>query len=258
MNVNQYLTRIQYSGIPRVDLATLEELHLAHLLSVPFENLSIHYGQPIVLDLERVFRKVVEHRRGGFCYELNSLFGWLLQQIGFNVILISAEVCQKDGTFSPPYDHLALLVELDETWLADVGFGDSFRLPLRLNEPGPQRQGATAYQISREGEYYLLRAQNLLDREPHWETQYRFTRQPHPLTDFAGMCHYHQTSPESHFTQKRVCSRATPEGRITLSDQRLIVTRGSRREETVLESEEEFLRALQTHFAITLQPQPHA
>ncbi len=83
--------------------------------------------------------------------------------------------------------------------------------------------------------YWLLQQFN----GERWEAQYRFTLQPHALPDFAEMCHYHQTSPQSHFIQKRVCSLATPEGRITLSDLRLITTTRGKREEQVLQSEQE-------------------
>jgi N-hydroxyarylamine O-acetyltransferase len=252
MNGKQYLERIQYHETPRPDLAALAELQFAHMREVPFENLSIHYRQPIILDYSLLFTKIVEHRRGGFCYELNGLFGQLLKEIGFTVTLVSAEVSKGDGTFGPAFDHMALVVELGEAFLVDVGFGDSFRQPLRIHERGPQVQGATTYQISQQGEYYLLHQQSLQDPDAGWETQYRFTLQPRQLADFGGMCVYHQTSPDSHFTQKRVCSRATADGRVTLSDCRLIVTRGLVREEATLASEEEFLHALQAYFFIHL------
>ncbi|UOQ69356.1 arylamine N-acetyltransferase family protein [Hymenobacter volaticus] len=204
----------------------MAELQEAHLRAVPFENLSIHARQPIVLDERQLFAKVVEHRRGGFCYELNGLFAHLLQEIGFRVTLIAAEVGKPDGTFGPAFDHLALAVELDDVFLVDVGFGDSFRRPLRLHDRGPQVQGLTAYRIHQEGEYYKLQQQNQHVPNAPGEIVYRFRRQAHKLAEFNDMCVYHQTSPESHFSQKRVCSRATADGRLTLRDRRLIVTRG--------------------------------
>lgn len=252
MDAKKYLARIQYLGTPKDDLATLTALQLAHMREVPFENLSIHYNHKIILDEALLFTKIVDSGRGGFCYELNGLFAGLLKEIGFKVALLSTEVAKPDGTFGPAFDHMALLVELDEFFLVDVGFGDSFRQPLRVKERGPQVQGTTAYQIGQEEEHYFLRQRKLREPDSGWEVLYRFTLQPRELADFRPMCHYHQTSPESHFTQKRVCSRATAEGRITLSDTRLIVTRGLVREQSPLRSEEEFLRALQTHFSIKL------
>ncbi|WP_303312680.1 arylamine N-acetyltransferase [Hymenobacter sp. BT730] len=252
MNVNAYLERIHYHGTPRVTFHTLAALQLGHMREVPFENLAIHDQQPILLDEALLFTKIVRNRRGGFCYELNGLFAKLLQEIGFTVTLISAEVCQKDGTFGPAFDHLALLVELDDVFLVDVGFGDSFTRPLRLEQRGPQVHGTTAYLIRQERDTYILHQKNLAEPGSDWEIQYRFTRQARQLADFSRMCHYHQTSPESHFTQKRICSRATAEGRVTLSDQRLIVTQGAMRTETILPSEAAFSQALQAHFSIQI------
>lgn len=252
MNSNAYLERIHYLGTPSVTLSTLADLQLCHMRAVPFENLAIHYKQPISLDEDLLFRKIVRNRRGGFCYELNGLFAQLLQKLGFTVTLISAEVYQKDGTFGPAFDHLALLVELDDIYLVDVGFGDSFTRPLHLHQRDSQVQGTTAYLIRQEGDTYVLHQKNLEAPEGDWKPQYRFTRQAHQLVDFSHMCHYHQTAPESHFTQKRVCSRATVEGRVTLSDQRLIITQGAVRTETILQSEAEFLQALQAHFSLQI------
>src|SRR5581483_7566583 len=134
LDIRDYLQRIHYQGSLEPTLQTLQALHETHLLTVPFENLSIHYGQPIILQEALLFNKIVYKHRGGFCYELNGLFARLLQQSGFRVTLLSAEVAGDDGTFSPEFDHLTLLIHSlsDSDWLADVGFGDSFRQPLRF------------------------------------------------------------------------------------------------------------------------------
>jgi len=255
----EYLDRIHFpawasSDVLEPSLQVLQALHQAHLLAVPFENLSIHYGQPIILQEELLFDKIVQRRRGGFCYELNGLFAWLLQQLGFQVTLLSAEVANDAGSFSPEFDHLTLLVhDLDGTdWLADVGFGDSFRLPVRFEaEVEHADADGHKYRLQKdddESEYWIL--QQFSDEK--WQPQYRFTLQPHQLTDFTERCHYQQTSPESHFTQKRICSLATPTGRITLSDLRLITTMYEKREERLLQSEEEFQEVLAEMFGIVL------
>src|SRR5215470_1616306 len=117
------------AGPPSLPL--LRRLHAAHMLAVPFENLSIHVGEPISLGVDALYDKIVRRRRGGFCYELNGLFAWLLRHLGFTVTLLSARVAQPDGGFTPEFDHLALVVpDIDGAdWLADVGFGDSFHRP---------------------------------------------------------------------------------------------------------------------------------
>ncbi len=144
MDAAAYLQRINYDGPLAPSAETLRQLHLAHLLSVPFENLSIHRHEPIVLNDDALFEKIVRRRRGGFCYELNGVFAALLRSLGFNVTMLSAEVANNEGEFGEPFDHMTLMVTLDERWLADVGFGDSFREPLlprcaRTTNPGRRR-----------------------------------------------------------------------------------------------------------------------
>ena len=89
--------------------------------------------------------------------------------------------------------------------------------------------------------------------ETDWQAQYRFTLQPHEYADYAEMCHYHQTSPQSHFTRARICSRATEAGRITLSEMRLITTseQGGRQERTLM-SQEEYTAILREQFGIVM------
>lgn len=244
-----YLRRIRYDGPLAPTAETLRRLQVAHLLAVPFENLSIHAGEPIVLDDESLFEKVVVRRRGGFCYELNGLFAALLRALGFDVAMLSAGAGNARG-FGPDFDHMALQVTLAERWLVDVGFGDSFREPLRLDERTEQAQGATAYRIdaAEDGRLILMRRAE----GGAWSAQYRFGLEPHVYADYAGMCRYHQTSPGSHFTQQRVCSLATPDGRVTLSGMRLITTRSGERHERELAGDEEVAQVLRDPFGIVL------
>ncbi len=250
MNVEAYLKRINYHGPLSPSAETLRDLQVAHLLAVPFENLSIHAGQPIVLEDDALFTKIVEKKRGGFCYEVNGLFAALLRAIGFEVQMLSASVANAEGSFGPEFDHMTLMVKLEERWLADVGFGDSFLEPLLLDERGEQRQGSRAYQIKPEGAHLIMMQREDADE---WQPQYRFTLQPHEYPDYAEMCRYHQTSPQSHFTQKRVCSRATETGRITLSEMRFIETSNQgARQERVLSGQEEYAAILREHFGIVI------
>lgn len=249
MDVSRYLSRIKYHGPVDVSAKTLIELHRAHMLSVPFENLDIHLGRPIVLEETKLLHKIVEERRGGFCYELNGAFSALLRALGFQVSMLSAGVAREDGSFDPPFDHMALLVELEKRWLADVGFGDSFREPLLLDQRGEQVQDSDAYRLVEEDEHLVLQR-----REGDlWKPQYRFTLEPYKYADYAEMCRYHQTSPESPFTQRRTCSRSTLEGRITVTGMRLIFTDRGEREERELASHEDWITALRDHFGIELE-----
>lgn len=253
MNIEAYLERINYHGSLAPTAAILRALQFAHLLSVPFENLSIHAAEPIVLEDEALFTKIVERRRGGFCYEANGLFAALLRSLGFHVQMLSAEVANAEGGFSQPFDHLTLLVSLDERWLVDVGFGDSFREPLRLDETAEQVQGNRAYRILRDGDYFVLLQKPAAGE---WQPQYRFTLEPHEFAHYAEMCRYHQTSPLSHFTRGRVCTLATESGRITLSEMRFITTSNSgEKQERALTTPEQFAAMLRERFGIVMTSQ---
>jgi N-hydroxyarylamine O-acetyltransferase len=250
MDVEAYLKRIEYDGPLDPSVETLRRLQLAHLWAVPFENLDIHLGRPIALDDASLADKIIRRRRGGFCYELNGLFSSLLRALGYRTTLLSARVAREEGVFGPEFDHLALLVDCGEPWLVDVGFGRAFREPLRVSERGEQHQHGRAYRIRPGDEHHTL-----LERKAPplpWGTRYTFTLQPRELADFAETCRYHQTSPESNFTQQRTCSRATRRGRVTLVDMRLIITTDTGRSERTLTGREEYMEVLKEHFGIEL------
>ena len=250
MDAQLYLDRINYHGPLAPTAETLRQLQVAHLLTVPFENLSIHAREPIVLEDDALFEKIVNRRRGGFCYELNGLFAALLRALGFKVVMLSAQVANAEGEFSRDFDHMALMIELEERWLADVGFGDSFVEPLRLDEGDAQVQGDRAYRIVADDERLILQR---ADNSSEWKLQYRFTLKPYQYLNYAEMCEYHQTSPLSHFTQARICSRLTPPGRVTLSDMRLITTEGGERREHTVATQEEYHEMLREHFGIIVR-----
>ncbi len=244
-----YLARIHHTGPTTPSPETLRALHLAHLYAVPFENLDISLHRPITCDEQRFVHKVVDLHRGGFCYEVNGAFAALLRQLGFRTTLLSARVAREDGSASPQFDHMALRVDLDEPWLADVGFGDSFLEPLRLIPDIEQEQYGQRFRIAAVGHVMIVQRQ--LGNEP-WKSQFRFTQMPRQLSDFEARCQFHQTSPESHFMRQRICTLPTRDGRITLSDLKLIRTSGKHREERMLESEDEWRAALLEHFGVRL------
>jgi len=254
LNIEAYLRRINYTGPTEPSVRTLRELHVAHLLRVPFENLDNHLGRTIVLEEDKLVSKIVNQLRGGVCYELNGAFAGLLRELGFDVAMLSAGVARAEGGFDPPFDHMTLMVRLEERWLADVGFGDSFREPLLLDSRDEQTQNGEAYRLVDAEDDHLI----LERREAEtWKPQYRFTLQPYELSAFAEMCRYHQTSPDSPFTQRRTCSLATAEGRITVTGMRLIVTDRGEREERELGTHKEWIAALRKDFGIELERTRH-
>ncbi|WP_413757170.1 arylamine N-acetyltransferase family protein [Streptomyces sp. MMBL 11-3] len=263
--VDAYLRRIgvTHPAWPTADV--LRELHLRHLLTVPFENLSIHLGQEIALDEERLLDKVVGDRRGGFCYELNGAFGALLKALGFDVTLLAGRVYGEGDRLGIPYDHLALRVRTVDggDWLADVGFGAHSHYPLAFGERGEQADPAGAFRIIVAGaDPAGVRgsAGEFGDLEVVWDgrSRYRLETRPRVLGDFVAGAWWHSTSPASHFTRSPVCSRVTEDGgRVTLSGRTLTVTDPGGGKETVeLATDEEVLAAYRERFGVVLERVP--
>ncbi|MER6080017.1 arylamine N-acetyltransferase [Streptomyces sp. NPDC001833] len=264
--IDAYLSRLGAARPARPTADALRELHLRHLRTVPFENLSIHLGEEIALAGERLLEKVVGAGRGGFCYELNGAFSVLLTALGFGVTPLAGRVYGAEGRLGIPYDHLALRVRTadGDEWLADVGFGTHSHYPLafaergdqadpggtfRIAEAGPDAAGAGGEGGAVGGDLDVLR-----DGQP----QYRLEVRPRVLGDFTAGAWWHSTSPSSHFTQSLVCSRVTDDGgRITLSGRTLTETAADgTREVRELEHDEEVLGVYRERFGIGLDCVP--
>jgi N-hydroxyarylamine O-acetyltransferase len=251
--VAAYLARLGLAGPPATDPPGLRELHAAHLGRVPFENLSIHLGEPVSLDPPALADKVLRRGRGGFCYELNGLFAELLIRLGFGVTRRAARVWS--GTrFGPPLDHLALAVTTPGSgpgsgWLVDVGFGAHSLYPLRIDPGVEQADPAGRFRVEAPGG-------GDLDVVKDGTVQYRVEDHPRDLADFDAMCWYQCSSPESHFTRTVVCTLQTGSGRVTLSGDRLIRTDGSTRTETHLPDDPAVLDAYRTVFGLDLDRVP--
>jgi N-hydroxyarylamine O-acetyltransferase len=245
IDAGAYLERIRYHGSTAPTLGTLRGLHLAHLLSVPFENLDVSLGRPLRTQPEALFEKIVRRRRGGLCYELNGAFAELLRALGFRVELLSAAVCREPDVWGLPFDHLTLRVTLDEPWLADVGFGrDSFREPLRLETAEPQERYGVTYRLAERGPLRVLQ----LRRGEDWIDCYRFGLEVHEFAAFDAACRRHQI--EGPFASVPLCGLATREGRITLVEHRLRIVTGESIDERQLAGEQARLTALREYFGI--------
>jgi N-hydroxyarylamine O-acetyltransferase len=243
----------------------LRELHLRHLETVPFENLSIHLGEEIVLEEEQLLDKVVRARRGGFCYELNGAFGALLAELGFEVMLLAARVYGEGEKLGIPYDHLALRVRTVDggDWLADVGFGANSHYPLVFGDRGEQTDPAGTFQVVEAGPDPAgvqgdAAGFGDLDVVRNGRPQYRLETRPRALGDCVSGAWWHSTSPVSNFTRSLVCSRVTEDGgRITLSGRRFTVTGADgAKEVSDLATDKEVLEAYQERFGIVLERVP--
>ncbi|MET9231893.1 arylamine N-acetyltransferase [Lentzea sp. NPDC003310] len=218
--MDDYLQRI---GASRT--SSLAELHERHLLTVPFENLHTHMDIRIVLEVPWLHDKIVVQRRGGFCYELNGLFAELLRHLGHHVDLLGARTIGDEQRLGPPLDHLALLV--DGTWLADVGFGSFTLRPLSWESREDQRDPFGVFRLVDVGDDVEV----LMDGKPC----YRLDRRPRELAEFVPTCWWHQTAPESHFRTGPMASLALPDGRITVTDKKVVVTENGRKTSTDVE-----------------------
>ncbi len=248
MDLVNYLARIGVSGLGvSCDASSLKTLQRSHLLNVPFENLDIHWNRPILLETDRFYKKIVEEKRGGYCYELNGLFNELLKFVGFETRLVSGRVFNGSG-HGPEFDHAAIIVTLGASeYLADVGFGDFTAEPLQIIVDEEQYDAAGIFLIRDFGDGYLEVAKRSGDS---WQSEYIFRPIGRNLSEFSEMNKFQQTSPDSHFTKGKVCSLMTAQGRKTLTDKSFIVTTDGNKSDRPIESEAEFESILKQEFNI--------
>lgn len=253
MNIASYLSRINYTHPLRPDRETLNLLHRHHVFSVPFENIDVHYK--ILFDIEpaNVYDKVVNRRRGGFCYEVNSLFNDLLRSIGFETKIISAKVITDFGVPGPEYDHLALIVTIDsKQYIADVGFGDLFVEPLEITTD-LQHDGRNYFRIEYEdGEYSLY----MSDDQIHFQKKYTFSPDETPIELFRKPCYEKQVNPDSHFVINTICTLPTESGRITIYNDKFTETVGSEKKQTIIKDDNELRSILLNRFGISIPRLP--
>lgn len=247
-DVRAYLRRIGIEKPEPPSLSLLRKLHRQHLYQIPFENLDIHWGREILLDLQRVFNKIVTGQRGGFCYELNGLFCTLLLKLGFPAYPISVRILRDDNTLTPEFEHMAVLVENEGSiWLADVGFGKGFLSPIKIGAGEPQIDFNKFFRIKKEENGWWLQES---DNGESFSSLYFFTPKRRTLVEFIGRCQFQQRDPASHFRKQKLISIASPEGRVTLTDRQLIVVERGVRTETSLLNEDDFYIKLEEYFGI--------
>jgi N-hydroxyarylamine O-acetyltransferase len=251
LNLARYAARIGYPGPWTPNLKTLSDLHLAHATHIPFENLDVLLRRPIRLDLEGLSKKLIDERRGGYCFEQNSLFAAVLESTGFRLIRLAARV-RMGASSVRPRTHMLLLVSLDgEQWLADVGFGgDGLLLPVRF-QPGEEvAHFAWKYRIVAEGSAYVLEAA----RPEGWLDLYSFTLDEQYAVDYEVANHFTATHPQSPFVRTLMVQRPEPERRLTLLNRRLIERLPDRTLEIPLPDEEAVLNVLADRFGLYFPP----
>ncbi|MGE0812882.1 MAG: arylamine N-acetyltransferase [Vicinamibacterales bacterium] len=242
--LGRYLARVGFDGRPAATLDTLRAIHRAHLHAIPYENLDIHLGRPLPLDREAAFHKLVDERRGGWCYEMNGVFGWVLESMGFDVRYVAGAAGRATSGDAAHDNHLVLIVTLDRPYVVDVGFGDGFLDPLPL-EPGTYRQGFLEFRLSRDGDWWRMH-----NHAHGGADSFDFTLAPRDYASFAAKCHELQTSPASSFVKTTVCERFTPDGLVILRSATLreVTAEGAR--DRVVADAAEYVRVLRERFGL--------
>lgn len=268
-DLDAYLRRIGREGERRADAATLQDVHLAHVRSIPFENLDALSRTAPSLDSADLMAKLVHSRRGGYCYEHNTLLTYALETMGFGVTLLAARVLAgAERIESRPRTHMALLVQAPgdpQPYLADAGFGASGGLleavPLatgtEFHDGGRRHRLVHAPHTGPLDLWVLQACDPIYDRadgaaREAWTSQYAFTLEPFEMPDFEVINWYMATNPRSPFTRRPYVQRVTPEGHLLLDGRLLTETHTAgtvtQRE---LADEAEARRVLDEEFAIT-------
>ena len=256
MNLDRYFARIGYAGSPRPDLETLRELHRLHPVSIPFENLSTLLGEPVRLDPAALEDKLVRRRRGGYCFEQNTLFMHVLAAIGFSMTPLAARVIWNQDVSRPnPRTHMALLLRLGQhRFLCDVGFGAAtLTAPLRFETGIEQETPHETYRIVESDALFELQ---MWSRDA-WRGVYRFDLQPQDPVDYEAMNHFVETHPGSVFLTTLMACRPDATGRYTLRNNELARYVDARAvERRTIPTGQALEAVLQGEFAIELPDHP--
>lgn len=245
MNLSAYFDRIGYCGPTTPDFATLEALMRAHAASVPFENLDVQLGRPLTTDLPALYDKIVNRRRGGWCYEQNGLLGWALAELGFEVTRIAAGVMRHLLGDSVIGNHLTLIVKLDRPWLVDVGFGGTQAAPLPL-AAGEHHHAPFTVSLSEVDGYWRF-AERFAANDPF---SFDFHADPADEAQLAGRCQFLQTDPGSPFVQNLVVQLRQGERHYTLRGRVLIERDAEGETRHLVQDADEFVALLHDRFGL--------
>lgn len=255
MDIQKYLQRIGYTGSLKCSERVLADLHTSHVRSIPFENIDVQNNVPIILSLNALFEKVINRQRGGFCYELNYLFYGLLNNLGFEVDMISSRIYNKLGVKGPEYDHMSLVVKLKENWLVDVGFGNLFIRPIPIIDEAKCEDQGGKFKINKiEDKVYLLSVSKI---ENVFEKKYEFNLAPRRIEDFENQCTFKQYHPESYFVENFICTLPTLTGRKTVFNDIFRIANGAEKVEKRIENKRDLISIITSEFNIDYPKRYH-
>jgi N-hydroxyarylamine O-acetyltransferase len=250
LDLDAYLERIGYDGPLRPDLETFIGLHRGHVTAVPFENLDIMLGRGTSIGLAAIQDKLVRHRRGGYCYEMNLLFAAALDRLG--IPSRRQLIRTGDPLVDPrPRSHLIVLVDIDgRRWLADVGFGSGLSEPVPLDRREQFSQGGWTYRLTGPGPDGAQRLQEL--RGDTWATMYTATDEPTYQVDVGVANENTSTSPRSPFVKRPIVVHRRPDGERRLIGRSFTVVRPDRSTSTVTIADPDYRATLAEQFALDL------
>jgi N-hydroxyarylamine O-acetyltransferase len=251
INLDAYFGRIGYEGDRSPTLGTFRALHLAHTTHIPFENLDVLLGRPILIDLDSIQHKLVQNNRGGYCFEQNALFAAVLERLGFQVTRLAARVRYYTSRILPR-THMILKVESEnQSWIADTGFGGYGLIePIELVAGPETEQFAWKFRLREESETWIL--QSVM--RGNWQDQFSFTLEPQLPVDYTLGNWFCSTHPESKFVQTLTAQLAgRTERHVLRNREHLIITPECERCELV-PSEEALLVLLACSFGLHLPP----
>ena len=246
MFLDKYLNRIGIKEELYPDLESLKNIQKQHLINIPFENIDIFLNKKLELNIDSLFDKIVEKRRGGICYELNGLFLILLKEIGYNVKYISARI-RDEGT---DLDHILLMVTIkDENYIVDVGFKDNYLYPIKIIPDVIQKNYKNDYKIKilNNNKYQLIKIIDDIE-----SIVYTFTTDENVLYDFITRCEYFETTQNTYFTKNPFSAIETENGKIFITNEKLTIVKNNKIEIKQIKSKKQFSLYLKQFFNINL------
>jgi arylamine N-acetyltransferase len=249
--VNAYLNRIGFNGTLDGSLQTLAKLQECHLNKIPYENFDILHNIPLSLEISDLLDKIVHRGRGGYCFELNMLFSWLLKQLGYPVIDLFARFWRDEVNTPPKRRHHVLKVEVEgAAYLCDVGVGGVVpRWPVALVEKLEHRQDDEIYRLEKDPAYGWVLCEYKKD---HWNWIYSFTEEQQLAKDYIMASYWCENAPDSIFRKQPMVAIRTPEGRNTIAGNEFRIFKGSKVEVITPTSKKAYDHALRRYFGIVL------
>jgi len=248
--INAYLQRIGFTATPKLDFDTLHALQRNHLHTIPYENLDILRNTPLSLSIDDIFEKIIVRHRGGYCFELNALFAWLLRNLGFRVTDYMARFLLDEPEI-PMRRHHVLDVSIGtERFLCDVGVGLVIpRTPIKIMDGIVSEQNGECYKLEKDN--FLGYVLYELKRED-WRQLYSFTEEPQLAIDYVMPSFYCEKHPDSIFRPADMVHIFTEDGRKSVYDRELRIFTKTGVEVLNPKTEAEYERLLNFHFGIDL------